>query len=321
MNRVKSLIKPVKKVYRSIYSTILTWDLKKLAKKMTVLAVVVGLAGGYIWFSRMYMSDERRFWIAINNSMSTSSVTRTLTNGGTGNEVTQDQQFFFAPQMVSRSHVSFSQKSATIDTEVETEGIAFPDAQYSRYTVFRTNQAREDGSIPNLDSILGKWEGSPVEDTDKERSKLNYVGELVTLAVFGNFDATFRRELIKELKANGTYNIDFSRVEPDATDKNIFTVSVNIKLKPYATSLQKSFVKAGYGEFPALNPENYRDDAAINAQFQINKRSNSITGINFGSRQESYSSYGISSQIIAPKTDYKGGELEKIVQDEIGSAL
>ena len=57
--------------------------------------VLIGLAGGYLWYSRLYLTNERRFWMAIENSMATQSVTRTLISGGSGNKVTQTQQFFF----------------------------------------------------------------------------------------------------------------------------------------------------------------------------------------------------------------------------------
>ncbi len=289
---------------------------------MSILAVVIGLVGSYLWFSKMYMNDERRFWIAVNNSMATTSVTRTLTNGGSGNKVIQDQQFFFAPQMVSRSHVSFTQKNATIDTAVETEGIAFPDAQYSRYTVFKTNQAREDGSLPNLDKILGKWEGNQATDADKEQAKLEYVGELVTLAVFGNYGSAFRHDLLNDLKNNNVYKIDVQGITSDQKDgKKVIIVPVTVYLKAYATALQKAFVQAGYGEFPALDPVNYEADATIPAQFIIQPKNNSIVGIVFGSREETYSGYGITKQVTAPRTDFSSGQLEQIVQEEIGSAF
>lgn len=311
-----------KKVYKSIENYITAWDLKKIAKYMTLFAVLIALVGGYLWYSRMYMTDERRFWLALENSMATQSVTRTVTSGGTGNQVVQDQQFFFAPQMVSRSHVTFEQKSATIDTSVETEGISFPDSQYSRYTSFRTNQQKTDGTLPNLDNVLGKWEGSTVSAEELENSKLNYISENVTLAIFGNYGSTFRNDVLKQLKNTSTYEINYSGVRDDVLDdKKVMYVPVSINLHNYATQLQRAFVEAGYGEFPPLDPTNYAVDSRINAQFTIDKKNNSIVGIQFGSRSEVYKGYGIGINVEAPQADFSSGELEQIVQEEIGSAL
>lgn len=322
MNRIKQYLKPFKRIYAGLLAVLMTWNLRKLVRNMSILAVIVGIVGGYLWFSRMYTTDERRFWIAVENSLSTQSVTRTLVNGGSGNKVVQDQQFFFSPQMASKSHVSFVQKNATTDTAVETEGVSYPDKQYSRYTAFRTNQQKEDGSIPSLDSVLGKWEGDLVKDEDKEQARLQYVSELVTLAVFGNYDAKFRKELLSELKTNGTYEINKAGITLDEKDgRKTIIVPVKVKLKNYTSLLQKAFMKAGYGEFPALNPENYREDATINATFAIDYKSNSISGIQFGTRQESYSSYGINTTVVTPETTFTDGGLENFVQQEIGSVF
>lgn len=312
----------LKNAFVSIENYTAGWDLKKLIKYMIILAIIFSIVGSYLWYGNMYMTNERRFWTAINNSMATQSVTRTLTSGGTGNTVVQDQQFHFAPQKVSRSHVSFIQKSATVDTAVETEGISFVDHQFSRYNTFRTNQLREDGSIPNLDSVLGKWEGNKVPEDQLEDARLNYVSELVTLAVFGNFGPEFRSETIELLKQNNVYELNLDGVSEDTVDgKKVLVFPVSVRLKGFTQVLQNAFTEAGYGIFPPLDPANYNDDSRVNASFAINTSNNSISGIQFGSRSEEYSGYGININVTKPKTDFESGQLEEFVQQEIQTAL
>lgn len=319
---MKKLSFKPKQAYKRFESFTASWDVKKLVTRLSVLAVLVGFVGAYLWYSQLYMTDERRFWMAIENSLSTPSVTRTLTSGGTGNQVIQDQQFFFTPQQVTRSHVSFMQKSATIDTAVETEGLSFVGEQYSRYTAFRTNQERDDGSVPTLDGILGKWEGSQADESDLEASKMNYVSELVSLAIFGNYDADFRRELIEGLRTSGAYEFTGDQVvENTVNDRLVRVMQVSVKLKAYAEQLQRAFVHAGYGEFAPLDPANYDEDATIRGLFTVDPRNNSLVGIQFGNRQEEYSGYGITTAIERPKAEFSGGELETIVEEEIQDAL
>lgn len=312
----------LKNVFVSIENHIASWNLKKLAKYMIVLAVIVGLVGSYLWYSRMYMTNERRFWLAINNSMATQSVTRTLTSGGSGNTVVQEQQLFFAPQKVSRSHVSFIQKSATVDTAVETEGISFVDHQFSRYNTFRTNQPREDGTVPNLDAVLGKWEGNKVPEDQLEDARLNYVSELVTIAVFGNFGPEFRSDVISQLRQNNVYQLNIDGISEDTIDgKKVLIYPVSVGLKSFTTALQKAFTQAGYGEFPPLDPANYTEDSRVNATFAVDPKNNSIAGIQFGSRAEQYSGYGIFINVTKPNVDFENGQLEEFVQQEIQTAL
>ena len=312
----------LKNVFVSIENYTAQWDLKKLIKYMIILALIISIVGSYLWYGNMYMTNERRFWTAINNSMATQSVTRTLTSGGTGNTVIQNQQFFFAPQMVSRSHVRFIQKSSTVDTSVETEGISFVDHQFSRYNSFRTNQQREDGTTPNLDSILGKWEGNKVPEDQLDDARLNYVSELVTLAVFGNFGAKFRSETIELLKQNNVYEINEEAVSEDTVDgKKVLIYPISVSLKGFTEVLQNAFTEAGYGKFPPLDPANYDEDSRVSATFAVDPKNNSISGIQFGSRSEKYRGYGIYINVAKPNTDFESGQLEEFVQKEIQTAL
>lgn len=303
-------------------SVLASWDLRKLARNMTIFAVLIGLTGFYLWYSRMYMTDERRFWLAIENSMATQSVTRTVESGASGNKVIQDQQFHFSPQKATKSQVSFVQKSATVDTQVKTEGVTFPDSSYSRYTYFVSNQKKDDGNLINLERVIGKWEASVASEEELESSKSNYTGEMVTLAVFGNFSPDTRHSILSEFKNNDTYQITTDQItETEVNGRKAKAIPVSVGLRSFATQLQRAFIEAGYGEFAPLNPENYREDARLPASFVIDPRNNTIVGIQFGDRQETYSGYGINKKVEVPQAEFGSGELEAIVQEEISTAL
>ena len=165
------------------------WNFKKISRYAFVFGSVILLATTYIWYSRLYMTPERRFWIAINNSMSTPSVVRTLTQGGSGNEVVQKYRFNFAPQRVVENKVIYTEKSAVTDTSVTTEGVIFPTEQFLRYTAF-TNSRKDNEKNSNIDAVLGKW---AIQNTDNEDdAKMNYLSEQVSLVIFGNYSAGSR---------------------------------------------------------------------------------------------------------------------------------
>ncbi len=303
----------------SITDRIAGWDIRSIVTKFVIAGAVIGVIATIFWYKDVYMTDERRFWSAIDNSMSTTSVVRTLTNGGTGNQVVQDNRFYFAPEKLTESKVTFENRSATVNTSVVTEGINTLDAQYSRYVSFETNDPREDGSIPSLDSLLGKWAGETVEGDDaREQSRLNYVSELVTLAIFGNFSANTRQEVVSELRSGNAYEVDYANVTENIVDgEAVLNMQVSVGLQEYARQLQNAFMTAGYGDFPPLNPENYREGSRISAQFVIRKRDNMIVGINFGDRSEAYGNYGVQKNVEIPQPEFTPEELEGRVQEEI----
>ena len=138
----------ITKVAHRAKKKIVTWNLRRLATSFMLLGLAIIVVGSYLAYTKLYMTNERKFWLAVDNSLATKSVTRELKSGGRGNQVVQSQRFAFAPQMATESKVSYVQKSAVTDTSVVTEGVSFPDSQYQRYVKFKTNQTNSDGQSP-----------------------------------------------------------------------------------------------------------------------------------------------------------------------------
>lgn len=294
------------------------WDFNKITRYTLVFAVLIGLVTSYFWYSKVYITPERRFWTAIDNSMATPSVVRTLTEGGTGNQVEQLYRFNFAPQRVVQNKVEYTEKSATTDTSVTTEGIIFPTEQFLRYTQFYNS--RNDGeSSANLDSVLGQWAKQTSDQV--EEAKLNYLSEQVSLVIFGNYGPNVRNEILNEMKSSNVYGEALSIPLEDTSDgEAVYVYQISVKLKKYAEILNKAFVDAGYGEFAPLNPENYRDDSTVNGNVIVIKKNNSIVGVSFGGREEKYGNYGVTATVETPQTDLTVEELQSQVQQLLQSA-
>jgi hypothetical protein len=289
------------------------WNFGKITRYIMVFGVLLALVTSYFWYTKLYMTPERRFWSAINNSMATPSVVRTLTEGGSGNQVVQDYRFNFAPQRVVQNRVQYSEKSATTNTSVTTEGIIYPTEQFLRYTEFINS--RSDGqNSPNLDSVLGEWAVQETEDV--EESKISYLSEQVSLVIFGNYGANVRAELINQMKEAQVYGPDLGVPLEDVIDgESVYVYSISVKLKEYATILNNAFVKAGFGEFPPLDPDNYREDSLVKGTINVQKSNNTILGVSFGGREEKYNNYGVNSEVVRPETDLSVEELQMQVQE------
>jgi len=299
-------------VKTKLYNRIGHWNFKKIARYAFAFGMVIFLVTSYFWYTRLYMTPERRFWTALNNSMSTPSVVRTLTQGGSGNQVVQDYRFNFAPQRVVENRVIYTEKSSVTDTSVTTEGVIFPTEQYLRYTSF-TNSRTDNGINSNIDSVLGKW---AVQSSDNvEDAKLNYLSEQVSLIIIGNYSADFRREVLQQLQQRQVYGENISTpVEDKLNDESVYVYTISVKLRDYAELLNKAFVTAGYGEFAPLDPANYREDSAVNGNIFVRKKDNAVVGVNFGGREERYSNYGVVKQVDRPEVSLTVEELQAKVQ-------
>lgn len=297
---------------RSFGTRIAHWNLRKLTRYVLSVAVILAVVTSWFWYSRVYMDNEQRFWTAISNSMATPSVVRTLTEGGTGNQVIQQYRFHYAPQQVIQNRVEFTQKSATVDTHVVTEGVIFPQDQFLRYTEF-VNRSNE-SELANIDDLLGVWASQGSEDEDE--SRLNYLSEYVTLVVFGNFTAAQRSDFVDRLRS--AYTIDYNSAFSEEVDgEDVLTYSVDVDLRAYVSVLNDSFKAAGYGDFPPLNAENYREGSSLNSVIRVRTRDNAVVGVSFGDRQEGYSNYGVIQAVEVPEANSTIDELQAKVQEQI----
>jgi hypothetical protein len=328
--RIKSLKKPKKaapkqidetpylnKFINVIKSRIETWNLRKLTTYTISLGLLIGIITSWYWYQGIYMTPERRFWTAINNSMATPSVVRTLEDGGSGNQVTQNYRFNYRAPNFIENRVVFIEKSATTDTRIETEGIITPTEQYLRYTDFKNN-TQEDLQNSDSQSVVGKWASGEENEADQEQSRLNYISEQVSLAIFGDFSSSFRYEIISKMKESSVYGTKLNEAEENTVDgKTTLQYVVDVNLREYVQLLQKSFVQLGLGEFPPLSAENYNEGSVVKARFSIDKSNNSISQIEFGGRTETYSNYGVIKSLSVPEVAFTINELQEQVQSSI----
>lgn len=309
---VKVLEKQFIKFKKRFFKWFDSLNLIKIAKVVGVVAAVLAVGTSYVWFTRVYMDGERRFWLAIDNSLSTPSVVRTLEQGGSGNKVVQDYRFHYAPVRLIENKVEFTEKSATTDTSITTEGIITTSDQYLRYTDFSS----DDGN--SLGPVLGQWAVQSPAPLQAEEARLNYLSEQVTLAIFGNFGPNYRAELIEKLKSQNVYKGELNSPAEQVIDgEDMLVYAVQVDLRAYAGLLRQAFVDAGYGDFPPLDPEGYREGSTVSAQFIVRKKDNAFVTISFGGRTESYSNYGVVKQVDVPEGSISIDELQRRVEQQL----
>lgn len=292
-------------------------NLKKLGFTLLAVGLVLSVVSGTLAYNRLYMTSERRFWLAVENSLSTSSVLREVQQGGTGNLQIDQTRFTFGQQAITNKISSVSDKSATTESNVTTETLQTPTSQYIRYLNVYTNEKKQDGGSYDFSSIKGIWakESEATSEVAVADSKLAYVQPHITLALFGNLSPAARRATIKELKDSGAYVIDYKSVTNEEVNGETYVVyGVKVITKKYVGVLQNHLVSMGYGAFPPLDPNNYPENARVNAQFFVNKKSGVLSGLVFNGVTEKYSNYGFNKQIALPTKTISIDDLQTQLQ-------
>ena len=297
---------------------------KKLLAGMVLTSFVLFAVSGVLAYNKLYLTTERRFWLAIDNSLRTQSVVKEVQQGGTGNKQIDRIRYSFGNMPQLNKTTSISEKTATTESNVTTESLQTELEQFIRYLNISTNQKKESGDDYDFSSINNVWakqtnaaaaEGATDEEVAKD-AKLSFVQMHVTLAPFGNLPTTARRDIVNTLKSEKAYEIAYEAVTNELVDGEEYILyPVKVYTKKYVAVLQKHFMYMGYGEFPPLDPASYPDNARVNAQFLVRKRDNIFGGIVFNSLSERYSNYGASKKVAIPTTYITTDEL----QEKLGS--
>jgi hypothetical protein len=293
-------------------------DYKKLFYRVLSLSAVLLLVSGYIAYTRLYLTPERRFWRAVSNSLSTPSVVRSTESGGTGNKSTEVTRFTYGAQAVQNKISSVGFKNATAQSNVVTQTMSTPKTQYVRYLSIFSTERKEDGSRYDFSKVIGTWakEDENRDEEAVENQRTSFIQPLVTLIPFGNLSADVRNELVADLRNSGAFEVNYKIVAPRESDEGIKYLDYRVKVhtKKYVTILQKYFKVAGYGEFPPLNPSGYSDAAKVVADFTIDMKRESIAGIAFNEQTENYSNFGVAQHVNIPTKTVSLGELQKRLQ-------
>lgn len=307
--KLPKIRRPVLRTARINYRT--------LVRRLVTLSLLLLLVGSYLAYTRLYLTNERRFWMAINNSMSTPSVVKTVETGGTGNKSIKVTRYVYGSQAAQDEVSSVGFKNATSESNVTIETITTPSTQYVRYANIFSTEKTASGGAYNFESLKNVWakQASTTSAEQINEKRLSYLQSQVTLVPFGNLTASARQAITAELKAKHAYEVDFINANTQADDSGTFiSYSVRVHTKQYVTILRNYFKTAGLGDFPALDPTGYAEGARVNANILVNKKNNMVSGVSFNNQIESYGNYGVLKNVDLPVKTVSIDELQSKLQ-------
>ncbi len=289
----------------------------RFIRKSLILSIVLCAVSGYMAYTRLYLTPERRFWKAIGNSLSTRSIVRETQAGGSGNKSIEKTRFVFGDQPNQTKISSINNKTATSESNVITESILLPTTQYVRYKELFSTEKKTDGGDYDFSKIKNVWakQDDAKDEESKQQQRLAYIQPLITLVPFGNLSPSQRSSVLNRLKNDKAYVVDFDHVTYSKVNGRQYALyNVQVKTKKYVGALQEYLRDLGLGEFPPLNPANYPDNARVNALFLVETRGNVITAVTYNGQNEHYQDYGVISQIDLPSKTIGLSELQERLQ-------
>lgn len=294
---------------------------KKLlsVKLLLILAIFVAALTGAVYGYSRYNTAERRaervFWGAVDNSLKTSSFSRSSStkNGGQSSSQVVDVETSPKRSVYSQTHyvqTGLDEASAT------TENIGTAYADYVRYVSIITSQRTPDGKPYDFSRIVNVWGGAP---SDGKNTNGQQFGQSVLASLpIGSLTAAQRAKLIEMMKKEEAYAFSVTKVTREGlTRRPSFTYSAKLRPAAYITVLKQFGEYMGLTQLEPLNPEDYEGARETGFQVTIDGWSHQVTSMTQQStgRTETFNGYGArKTQPVAPTNYISVDELQARLQ-------
>ena len=280
---------------------------------VVLAAIVIWIVGGSLWYTKVYMDKERRFWTAIENGLRTTSVTKEVSSTSASASQTQLSRMRLGPQAVVEGKTIVSQKGSDNTSTVITSNLVTPTEGFIRYDKIETSEKNSSGNAFDFSQVIGQWASQDGAEQEDGAHAQAFAESFIQLIPIGNLDTKARKEVMKALKDQKAYELDLKNVEEDK-DAHLTMYTVTLNTRNYVGILQDIFRRQGLAELSALDPQQYDAAGQITLKIGIDS-GNTVRRVGFSEEEyESYSGYGLTNEVALPKDTITYTELQTRLQ-------
>jgi hypothetical protein len=285
---------------------------RAILKILGVIAVVLVIAGGVVWYRTIYTNPERVFWKMVDNNLSTYSVTKENAQQGTSASSKEVTQITFSPTPMVRDVKDVTTQNPDTTSRIKIESIGTPTNTYQHYALIdqssKNSKTKHDYS--KVYSLWLKNSGNPQSENDL------FNGVLFSAALFGNQPVNQRNDIVNDLKK--AYHIDFSKVQKQSHNGRItYTYDVKVGLKDYAKAVNFYTQALGLPSSSQIKTDNYKPTDEISVKFSVDVPSTQLRTVQYVANGsiENYTTYGVLTNFKPPLHTVSYDTLQKTVQD------
>ena len=272
-------------------------------KFVTSFAVVILAVACGLWQYHNVTSQDRIFWGMIDNSLQTSSFSKTSTIQSGGQSALQVTDVFTSPKQEVYSRTHYSQSGAD-EADATTENIGTPYRDYVRYTEINTTQKNTQGKPFDFSNIVNIWGASP------DQGKKDTTGQLFNQSVLGvlptgNLTAAQRKQLIKLMKDNKAYSYKMHKTSSQfLLSRPSYSFTVTVSPPAYITVLKQFAKDIGLNQLESIDPQEYKDSAEMQFEVTVDGWSHQVIEVTqtASNKKESISAQNVRKQLPTPPT-------------------
>jgi hypothetical protein len=291
---------------------------KYLPQWLVFGAVILIIGSSLVWWYAVHLNPYNVYWGMLNNSLSTSSVTKHITQINNGTKLDQ----YIAVQFGTKNFAYGVTKLTDPTSTVTTESIGTLANDYIRYTNIRTSQTNNSGKHLNFKNVLGRWaKASAANASLQTGSAPFYIQSMIGLSggntvPIANLPAKQRQDLLQLIHDSAVFNTSFNDVKKQTVNgRSIYVYNVTIEPVAYV-AFEKQFASdVGINALNSVDPENYQNYSPIKVQFLVDARAYRLVGINYSgtSHSETYASYGVPVRQSLPTPTISDAKLQQLL--------
>lgn len=286
-----------------------------MTRRMTVSLSVIGaivavlVAGGWLWWARVYQNPRHVFADMLRNTLSTAGVTKVLSDSSGGTTLRQYTQMNFTVQPTIHTLTVFSGAAGS----VATEEISTPDQDLVRYQRIQVAQKKLDTS-----KVVGQWARLEPGDTlAGVVSAQAFTQALSGVVPFGNLEPEARNQLLDYISRGDVYVVDYAHTKR-ATVGGQAAVQFPVSIQPvaYVAMMQRFGSDLHTSLFKGIDPNQFQGQAAVKATFTVSSISHELLAIDEPAtgHQEQYEAFGVSHDLVIPRATVSVSELAQRLQ-------
>ncbi len=264
-------------------------------------AIAMLALSSWLYWHYEYLNPQTVFWGAVSSSLTTEGVTkRTRGNDNNGQLDQYDQISLGANNFVS-STANISQGS----TKVTTETIGTPVSNFARYTKIEAANAAD------YSSVINQWGKQDLGGSNASNGV--FADTIFGIMPLAHLNANQRRQVIDEVRREGTYTVDFAAVGKQRKDGRLY-YEYNLSVAPdkYVKLLKQVDELMGLNQLKNLNPAQYQGGQPIQFKVSIDAHAHQLAVVQYGNngRQEAYSAWGVARNPNLPTNTISQTDLQ-----------
>lgn len=285
--------------------------------QIVLVALVLFACFSVVWWRGVYTNPERVWNSMLENSLRLNGVTKHVTQSSGGQNVDQVIQLSLGSVNKVQSLTTLTQEGDE-SLKVVTETIGTPSSDVIRYKSIDTAQTNENGEPLDFSEVVGVWGRNAQEDPGDTATNGELFNESVLGVVpFGELNPDQREELLKMVKDEEIYEIDFARVERTINNgRPRYTYDVAVNAEGYVKLLKRFAEMTGLNHLDTLDPSQYAGSERLSFKIGVDVRSRQLARIDYGDsgRSEELSGYNLVKPVDIPENPLSVEELQQRLQ-------